>query len=188
MFWPLRFEADSICVSPAKIPLDLRHPHDHRVARIEGQVAKSPSPIESSQIVVKWMGDDAAAADALGDVEAGFQREQQEVLRMTPALKPLVDRELAEQGRGYRIGAVASLRLGQKCALDLRGAQGDIADDASGLGVVENVYARGAAELIGPSVAAKPSVERLSAAIELCAVVTLDEWARRPSRRQSLLP
>ena len=101
----------------------------------------------------------------------------------SPALKRLVHRKLAEQRGRHRVGAVALLRPGQKRALDLCGAQGDIAGDPRGPHFGDDVHPRDAAALIGPGMPAEPRVQRLPAAIEPTSVVRLGQWARRSDGR-----
>ncbi len=69
--------------------------------------------------------------------------EQQEGRGVPLALIVLTDGELTEKRDGQRIGLVALLRLGQEGAFDLRGAQGDIANDpARGGRIVRTVVLR----------------------------------------------
>ena len=102
------------------------------------------------------------------------------------SLKRLVHRKLAEQRGRHRIGAVALLRPGQKRALDLCGAQGDIADDPPRPHFADDVHPRNAAALIGPGMPAEPRVQQLPAAVELTSVVPLGQWARRSDGRDKL--
>jgi hypothetical protein len=69
-----------------------------------------------------------------------------------------VDRELTEKGDWDRVWAVALLRFGEEGTLDLRGAQGDVADNASRCGIGDDVHARGAVDVVRPGVPAKPHV------------------------------
>ena len=82
---------------------------------------------------------------------------------MSLPLIVLVHGELTEQRGGHGVGAVALLRFGEEGALDLRGAQCDIADDPSRNGIGDDIGARDRCGVIGPSVTAEPSVERLPA-------------------------
>jgi hypothetical protein len=66
--------------------------------------------------------DDAHATNAFGGVQRRLEREQQKGHGMPLSLIVLVHRELTEQRDGQGIGAVALLRLGEKRALNLRGA------------------------------------------------------------------
>ena len=93
------------------------------------------------------MRQDTDAANAFRNAQRRLQRKLQQRHRMALALKPAIDRQLSEQRRGQRVGAVALLRLGQKRALDLGGAQSDIAGNQRRLaikrGVTQRVLVRG---------------------------------------------
>jgi hypothetical protein len=104
---------------------------------------------------------------------------------MSLPLEPSVHRELAEQCRGHRVRAVPLQRSGQKRALDLRCAQGDIACDSSGRRICDDVDARYAINLIGPRVPEEPGVQRVSAAIKQAPVVSLGQrswWGNERDR------
>ena len=87
------------------------------------------------------MGDDADAADALRGPERGPEGEQQQRGGVPLPLMRSVDRQLPEQGRGYRVRLVALLRLRQEGAFDLRCAQRDIADDLAARDVGDHIDA-----------------------------------------------
>ena len=68
---------------------------------------------------------------------ADFEREQKQRRGMSLPLKVLVHGELAEQhGPAQDRGDCVAVGFGKEGAFDLRGAQGDIADDPAGCGVV----------------------------------------------------
>src|ERR1700674_1070807 len=86
-----------------------------------------------------------------------------------------MDRELAEQRHRHRVRFVALLRLGQESSLDLASAQWDIANEIGWDGDANDVGAGDARSMVGPRVAVKPMVHRLSAAIKSAAIVGLGE-------------
>src|SRR6266699_2422874 len=90
----------------------------------------------------------------------------------------LVDCELTKQRDRDRIGLVALMRLGEKRALDLRGAQGHVADNRSRRGVADDAGARKAGGMIVPGVT-EPSVQGIAPAVEPAAVVLLGQRSRR---------
>jgi hypothetical protein len=154
--------------------LQIDHAHQHVAAWVEGQVLETPSGVEAANVVVERVGDDAHAADIPGSLQGRPEREQQEGRGMAVALIVLIDRELTEKRDWYRIGPVALLRLGQERAFDVRGAQGDIADDPPRCGIGDDVDARDAAYVVGPGVAAEPAIERVTAAVDK---LTSECWA-----------
>jgi hypothetical protein len=58
-----------------------------------------------------------------------------------------MDRKLSEQRRWHGVGFVAPLRFGQELTRDLRGAQGDIADDLGRGSIADDVNARDAGSM-----------------------------------------
>ena len=68
---------------------------------------------------------------------------------MPLSLIVLVNRELTEQRGGHGVGAVASLRFGEKSARDLCSAQSDITDDPSRYGIGDDIHARDRCGVIG---------------------------------------
>ncbi len=124
-----------------KISPQLHHANDHRAARVEGQVLKTPARIEAAQIVVERMRYHAHAADNIRYAQGRSQRVGHEVRGVALPLIFFVHGELPEQQRGDRIGAIALLRLWQKGAFDLRGAQRDVADDPSRRGIGDDADA-----------------------------------------------
>ena len=105
--------------------------HEQGAPRIEWQILKSPSGIKPAHAVVQRVRDHTKTADGFRRNQCRAQREQQKGRRMSLSLEFLVHRKLAEQRGGHRVGAIALLWLGQERALDLRGAQGDVAGDPS---------------------------------------------------------
>src|ERR1700753_3285925 len=72
------------------------------------------------------------------------------------------------------------MRLGKEFALNLSCAQRHIAHDRSRICVIDDGCAGNAADVIVPSVASEPSIERVPPTIELAAIVVLREWTRWP--------
>src|SRR5208282_1215525 len=116
----------------------VNHPHDHGAARVERQVLESPAAIKCPGPIVDRVGDDAEASDLPGGSQRRAKSEEQERARMTAALMILVDGKLAEERNRHRVGLVALLRLGQERPLDLRRAQGDVADNLRRSGVADD--------------------------------------------------
>src|SRR5947209_5286321 len=98
---------------------------------------------------------------------------------MTTTLMGAVDRELPEQRDRHRIGLVALMCLGKKCALDLRRAQGHVADDPPAGWIAHDAGARNASRVVVPGMAKKPSIQGIPTAIEAAAVVRFGERAGR---------
>ena len=121
--------------------LKVNHAHDHCAASIKGQILKSPAAIKRPRLIVDRMRDDAEASDLAGGSQRRAQREEKEGARMTAALMILVDRKLAQQRHRHRVGLVALLRFGQESPLDLRCAQGHVADNLLRSGVADDVGA-----------------------------------------------
>lgn len=142
--------------------------------------------VKAAHPVVERVRDDPDAADDLGGAQRHFQREMQEIGGQSPALIASIDGELSEQRDGQRIGAIAPLRLGEKGALDLRGAQSDIAGNPSRGRIGDHIDARCAAHMIDPRMTAKPAVERRPPAIEKRAVIFFGERTRRRDGRVQL--
>ena len=107
---------------------------------------------------------------------------------MSLALIVPIHGELPEKRYRHRIGAVALLRLGKKCSFDLRRAEGDIADDPTGIDIGNDIHARDAAHVVAPSVTAEPSVEGVAATVEMSWIVALDQGTRRRDRRHVSAP
>ncbi len=98
---------------------------------------------------------------------------------MTLALAGTMDRELSKQRDWHWMRHVATIPLRQKLALDLRGAQGDVPHDQIRPSVADDAGARNSGGMIVPGVPLKPHIQRVSAAIEMAALVLRREWSRR---------
>lgn len=165
--------------SAAKNALKIDHADDHRPPGIERQVLKSPAGIKAARGLIDGVRDDTETAHFLRQAHRGLEREEQERTRVPPALMVLVHRELPKERDGYGIGLVALLRPGKKGALDLRGAERNEADD---LAVRYRRYDAGAGNrcgLIRPGMALEPQIEGFAPAIELVAIVGLQQRAGR---------
>ena len=75
-------------------------------------------------------------------MESRLERIRNQIGAVALTLIVFVDGKLAEHG--HRIGTVALLRFWQEGALDLRGAERDIADDSAGRRVGDDGDAGGA--------------------------------------------
>ena len=171
---------DSISFREART--EHHHANKHGAPRIKRQILKSPSSIEPAHAIIQRMRDNSQP-NGFRSNQCSSQREQQRRRRDTLTLKRLVHRKLAEQRGRHRIMAVALLRPGRKCALDLCCAQSDIAGDPPGPHFGDDVHTRNAAALIGPGLPAGPRVQRVPATVELTSVVCLGQWARRSDKR-----
>src|SRR5271155_4738627 len=159
--------------------MQVDHAHDHRAPRIEGKVLETPCRVEAAHTVIERMGDNARAADMFGCAQSRAKHIRHEIRGVALPLMVFVDGKLAEQKCRHGIRAVALLRLRKKGALDLRGAQGDVADNSARRRVGENAHARHVVGLIDPGMPVKPAVDRLPTTIKEAAVVTLGERTRR---------
>ena len=168
----------SSCRSNSEALPHIHRPYEHRPPRVERQILKPPPCVKPTHPVIQWMREHPHAADVLRHNQRRPQREQQQRRRMSLPLERLVHCKLAEQRGGHRIWLVALLRLGQERALDLRGAQADVADDPPGRDIGDDVRPRYAAGLVGPGVPAEPGVQRVPPAIEQEAVIVLGQRAR----------
>lgn len=77
---------------------------------------------------------------------------------MSSALMVLVDRKLPKKRGRHWIGLVALLRFGQERALDLRRAQGDVADDVRRGRMADYIGARDAGGVVGPGMPVEPLI------------------------------
>src|SRR5512132_636165 len=84
--------------------------------------------------------------------------------------------QLADQSCRARPAPVAPLRPGQESTLDLRGAQGDVTNNRSRYDVANDIGARDTGRMVGPTVAVKPVVQGVSAAIKSAPIVGFGEW------------
>ncbi len=77
-----------------------------------------------------------------------------------------VDRELAQERHGNRIGLIALSCLRQKGALDLRRTQRNVTDDPARGDVCNDVDPRRSVRMIVPGMPSEPFVQRWPAAVE----------------------
>ena len=114
-----------------ELPPKIGHAHNHRAPRVERKILEAELPIEFPRRVVERMRDDSRAAERPGNMQRGPEGVLHQVAGVALPLIIPVDRQLSEEQRRDRIGAVALLRFWQIRPLDLRGAQGDVADNPS---------------------------------------------------------
>ena len=61
---------------PRETPFQIDHADQHGAAWVEREVLEAPSGVEAANRVVKWVGDDAQAADRPGRLQGCPQRKQ----------------------------------------------------------------------------------------------------------------
>ena len=136
-------------------------------------------PIEFSRFVIERMGYDFRATDHLGNMQRRLEGVLHQIGGVALPLIVLIDRQLSEEQRRDRIGAIALLRLGKIRALDLRSAQGDVADNPSVRRIGDDGHSREIVGLVEPSVTPEPGVHRRAPAVEALAVIAFKQRARR---------
>src|SRR4051812_29338065 len=80
--------------------LKIGHADDHRALRIEGEVLKSPTPIESPDRIVDRVRNHAEAPDVARRPQRRGQREEEQRPGVPLPMVGAVDRELPEESRG----------------------------------------------------------------------------------------
>jgi hypothetical protein len=114
--------------------LEVDGAHDHRAARIEGQVLKSPPAVEGPDAVVDRVGDDAETPYLPCGAHGCLQGEEQKRTRMNLALPIGTDGKLPQKRDRNGIRLVALVRLREKRAFYLCCAEANEADDFAGAG------------------------------------------------------
>jgi len=105
------------------------------------------------------MSHNAKTADFPRCSQCRAQSEEEQRSCVASALMIFVDRELSKERSWNWVWFVALLWFGEKGALNLRRAQGDVTHDFLCGGVANNVGARDAGGVIGPGMPPEPLVQ-----------------------------
>lgn len=111
---------------------------DHAPLWVERHVDEAETAVEGSRGVVDRVGDDAEASDIEGEPQAGLDCVLEQRAGVSPGLVAAIDGELSDEDRGNGVGSVTLVGFGEKFALDLRCAEGDVCDDLARGGVTQD--------------------------------------------------